>query len=217
MNTEANKNSEVSNNETTNAIVEGAKKGLSTRKKMSDAPTLTCVISGKSRPTTWPYLSDKAERLGTDVATLRKFYICREVLTQSKQRDVLELLNTKSVEQFNKLLTEKSYQEMVALNSRTKKAGKRQQVTSDAEPASDSTDGDGDGDGEDTDQGFTPDEPKAEVTVVESSLSPETEAYLKQRNEILGGEEAAKEIHNRVFGITDEETDEETEDELVEA
>jgi hypothetical protein len=93
MNTEANKNSEVSNNETTTAIVEGAKKGLSTRKKMSDAPTLTCVISGKSRPTTWPYLSDKAERLGTDVATLRKFYICREVLTQSKQRDVLELLH----------------------------------------------------------------------------------------------------------------------------
>jgi hypothetical protein len=208
MNTEANKNSEVSNNETTTAIVEGAKKGLSTRKKMSDAPTLTCVISGKSRPTTWPYLSDKAERLGTDVATLRKFYICREVLTQSKQRDVLELLNTKSVAQFNKLLKEKSYQEMVALNSRTKKGGKRQQVTADADASeSDSTDG------EDTDQGFTPDEPKAEVTVVESSLSPETEAYLKQRNEILGGEEAAKEIHNRVFGITDEET----EDELVEA
>jgi hypothetical protein len=208
MNTEANKNSEVSNNETTTAIVEGAKKGLSTRKKMSDAPTLTCVISGKSRPTTWPYLSDKAERLGTDVATLRKFYICREVLTQSKQRDVLELLHVNSVAQFNKLLKEKSYQEMVALNSRTKKGGKRQQVTADADASeSDSTDG------EDTDQGFTPDEPKAEVTVVESSLSPETEAYLKQRNEILGGEEAAKEIHNRVFGITDEET----EDELVEA
>jgi hypothetical protein len=208
MNTEANKNSEVSNNETTTAIVEGAKKGLSTRKKMSDAPTLTCVISGKSRPTTWPYLSDKAERLGTDVATLRKFYICREVLTQSKQRDVLELLNTKSVAQFNKLLKEKSYQEMVALNSRTKKGGKRQQVTADAdESESNSTDD------ADADQGFTPDEPKAEVTVVESSLSPETEAYLKQRNEILGGEEAAKEIHNRVFGITDEET----EDELVEA
>ena len=208
MNTEANKNSEVSNNETTTAIVEGAKKGLSTRKKMSDAPTLTCVISGKSRPTTWPYLSDKAERLGTDVATLRKFYICREVLTQSKQRDVLELLNTKSVAQFNKLLKEKSYQEMVALNSRTKKGGKRQQVTADADASeSNSTDD------ADADQGFTPDEPKAEVTVVESSLSPETEAYLKQRNEILGGEEAAKEIHNRVFGITDEET----EDELVEA
>ena len=212
MNTEANKNSEVSNNETTNAIVEGAKKGLSTRKKMSDAPTLTCVISGKSRPTTWPYLSDKAERLGTDVATLRKFYICREVLTQSKQRDVLELLHVDSVAHFNKLLKEKSYQEMVALNSRTKKAGKRQQVTADADASeSDSTDD------ADVDQGFTPDEPKAEVTVVESSLSPETEAYLKQRNEILGGEEAAKEIHNRVFGITDEETDEETEDELVEA
>jgi hypothetical protein len=97
---------------------------------------------------------------------------------------------------------------MVALNSRTKKGGKRQQVTADAdESESNSTDD------ADADQGFTPDEPKAEVTVVESSLSPETEAYLKQRNEILGGEEAAKEIHNRVFGITDEET----EDELVEA
>ena len=41
---------------------------------------LTCVITGKSRPTTQAYLDNKSTRLGSNAADIAKNYICREAM-----------------------------------------------------------------------------------------------------------------------------------------
>ena len=60
---------------------------------MSNGTTIVCAVSQKSRPTTYTYLQNKASRLGVSVEDLKKFYVCREVITQvNKGKDVMELV-----------------------------------------------------------------------------------------------------------------------------
>ena len=41
---------------------------------------LTCLVTGKSRPTTQVYLETKAQRLGGNVSDVITNYICREAM-----------------------------------------------------------------------------------------------------------------------------------------
>lgn len=88
-------------------------------------PHLFCLITGKSRPTTWAYLKDKAERLGTDAESLINNYVSREAITQ--------LLDGRTVEQIrashkeapaNEISTER-LAELIRLNSKAKKAAEK--------------------------------------------------------------------------------------------
>jgi len=49
-----------------------------------DPNTLTCIITGKSRPTSSEYLEEKAKKAGSKEEFL-KHYICRDALTLLKQ------------------------------------------------------------------------------------------------------------------------------------
>ena len=88
-------------------------------------PHLFCAITGKSRPTTWAYLKDKADRLGTDVDTLINNYVSREAITQ--------LLDDVSVDDIRARFkdaptTEFSKEELaylIRLNSKAKKAAEK--------------------------------------------------------------------------------------------
>ena len=86
---------------------------------MSNGTTIVCQVSLKSRPTTYTYLQNKATRLGTTVEDLKKYYVCREGITQvNKGKDVYDLV--KDREAFDKLTAEKSFDDIVAMNSRGK-------------------------------------------------------------------------------------------------
>lgn len=165
-------------------------------KQKSSGTTITCTISGKSRPTTYPYLKDKAQRLNVSVADLKKFYICREVITQlNKGTDVFDLANPDCEATLKELLQEKSIEEMIALNSRSKKnKGKAKPVTAKDDMDIDLT---------------LVDQPVVEVEKVqiEEPLSPETQEYLERKAELLGGQEVVDEIHKKVWG--EEEVEEE--------
>ena len=165
-------------------------------RQKGNGTTITCTISGKSRPTTYPYLKDKADRLNVSVADLKKFYICREVITQlNKGADVFDIANPDCEATLRELLEEKSVEQMVALNSRSKKNNKRKQVTADT----------------DTDTAVETEIVQVEKVQRDEPLSPETEEYLAKKAELLGGQEVVDEIHKKVWG-EDEVEDEETEE-----
>ena len=147
---------------------------------MSNGTTIVCAVSLKSRPTTYTYLQNKATRLGTTVEDLKKFYVCREVLTQvNKGKDVYDLV--KDTEAFNKLTAEKPFDEIVAMNSRGKT--NKRKVTAD---------------------GPTDNNAATESVVVqEVELSDETEAYLKRKEEIIGKDNLER-IHKQVWGEDEE-------------
>ena len=138
------------------------------------SPKLTCIVTGKSRPTTYDYLQKKANRLGTTVADLQKYYVSREALTRCKNADVKDVVA--DVEAFDKITTEKPWLDIVQLNTRGK-AGKRN---------------------------VTAKEKNIATTVVESKLSPETEAYEQQKEELLG-KEAVAAIKKQVWDEEEEE------------
>lgn len=166
------------------------------RKSTGSGTTITCTISGKSRPTTYPYLTDKATRLGVSVADLKKFYICREVITQlNKGANVFDIANPECEESLKALLTENTIEQMIALNSRSKKPQPK------AKPIANDTDNDVDIDLTLVDQPIV----EVEKVMIEEPLSPETEAYLAQKAELLGGQEVVDEIHAKVWGEEEEE------------
>ena len=146
---------------------------------MSNGTTITCQVSLKSRPTTYTYLQNKATRLGVSVEDLKKFYVCREVITQvNKGKDVLELV--KDTEAFNRLVAEKPFDEIVAMNSRGKT--NKRKVTADKPDINAVTES---------------------VVVQEVKLSDETEAYLQRKEELIGKDNLER-IHKQVWGEEEE-------------
>ena len=147
---------------------------------MSNGTTIVCAVSLKSRPTTYTYLQNKASRLGVSVEDLKKFYVCREVITQvNKGKDVMELV--KDVEAFNRLTAEKSFDDIVAMNSRGKT--NKRKVTAEAKPDINAV--------------------TESVVVQEVKLSDETEAYLKRKEELIGKDNLDR-IHKQVWGEDEE-------------
>ena len=146
---------------------------------MSNGTTIVCAVSLKSRPTTYTYLQNKATRLGVSVEDLKKFYVCREVITQvNKGKDVMELV--KDVDAFNRLVAEKPFDEIVAMNSRGKT--NKRKVTADKPDINAVTES---------------------VVVQEVKLSDETEAYLKRKEELIGKDNLDR-IHKQVWGEDEE-------------
>tara|TARA_B100002019_G_C21140982_1_gene533220 strand:- start:292 stop:759 length:468 start_codon:yes stop_codon:yes gene_type:complete len=147
---------------------------------MSNGTTIVCAVSLKSRPTTYTYLQNKASRLGVSVEDLKKFYVCREVITQvNKGKDVMELV--KDTEAFNRLTAEKSFDDIVAMNSRGKT--NKRKVTAEAKPDINAV--------------------TESVVVQEVKLSDETEAYLKRKEELIGKDNLER-IHKQVWGEEEE-------------
>jgi hypothetical protein len=146
---------------------------------MSNGTTIVCQVSLKSRPTTYTYLQNKATRLGVSVEDLKKFYVCREVITQvNKGKDVYELV--KDTEAFNRLVAEKPFDEIVAMNSRGKT--NKRKVTADKPDINAVTES---------------------VVVQEVKLSDETEAYLQRKEELIGKDNLER-IHKQVWGEEEE-------------
>jgi len=142
---------------------------------MSNGTTIVCQVSLKSRPTTYTYLQNKATRLGTTVEDLKKYYVCREVITQvNKGKDVYDLV--KDREAFDKLTAEKAFDDIVAMNSRGKT--NKRKVTADKPDINAVTES---------------------VVVQEVKLSDETEAYLAKKEEIIGKDNLER-IHKQVWG-----------------
>ena len=147
---------------------------------MSNGTTIVCAVSQKSRPTTYTYLQNKASRLGVSVEDLKKFYVCREVITQvNKGKDVMDLV--KDTEAFNRLTAEKSFDDIVAMNSRGKT--NKRKVTAEAKPDINAV--------------------AESVVVQEVKLSDETEAYLKRKEELIGKDNLER-IHKQVWGEEEE-------------
>ena len=146
---------------------------------MSNGTTIVCQVSLKSRPTTYTYLQNKATRLGTTVEDLKKFYVCREVITQvNKGKDVYDLV--KDREAFDRLVNEKPFDEIVAMNSRGKT--NKRKVTADKADINAVTES---------------------VVVQEVKLSDETEAYLAKKEELIGKDNLER-IHKQVWGEEEE-------------
>jgi len=146
---------------------------------MSNGTTIECVVSKKSRPTTYTYLQNKANRLGVSVENLKKFYVCREVITQvNKGKDVYDLV--KDREAFDRLVNEKPFDDIVAMNSRGKT--NKRNVTADKSDINAVTES---------------------VVVQEVKLSDETEAYLKRKEELIGKDNLER-IHKQVWGEEEE-------------
>ena len=147
---------------------------------MSNGTTIVCAVSLKSRPTTYTYLQNKASRWVGSVEDLKKFYVCREVITQvNKGKDVMELV--KDVDAFNRLTAEKSFDDIIAMNSRGKT--NKRKVTAEAKPDINAV--------------------TESVVVQEVKLSDETEAYLKRKEELIGKDNLER-IHKQVWGEDEE-------------
>ena len=125
------------------------------------SPRLTCIVTGKGRPTTYDYLQKKANRLGTTVTDLQKYYVSREAITRSRNATIEELVQDKKA--FDALCKDKSWEDILALNTRGKTAKRN----------------------------VSADNGQVVTTVVESKLSPETEAYEKTKEELIGKEAVA--------------------------
>lgn len=58
-----------------------------------DPNTLTCIITGKSRPTNSQYLEEKAAKAGSKERFV-KYYICREALSLLRAGKTLDQIRT---------------------------------------------------------------------------------------------------------------------------
>jgi len=141
------------------------------------SPKLTCIVTGKSRPTTYDYLQKKANRLGVSVTELQTQYVSREAVTQINSGTTAAALAERyGNKEFESTWPKgKTLEEVIAMNSRGK-AGKRN-VTA---------------------------KTNVETVVIESKLSPETEAYEKTKEELLGKETVAA-IKQQVWDDDNEE------------
>ena len=88
-------------------------------------PHLFCAITGKSRPTTWAYLKDKADRLGTDVDTLINNYVSREAITQLLDDVSVEDIRSRFKEAPTTEISKEELAYLIRLNSKAKKAAEK--------------------------------------------------------------------------------------------
>lgn len=88
-------------------------------------PHLFCLITGKSRPTTWAYLKDKAERLGTDAESLINNYVSREAITQLLDGRTVEQIRSSHKEAPSTEISTERLAELIRLNSKAKKAAEK--------------------------------------------------------------------------------------------
>lgn len=88
-------------------------------------PHLFCAITGKSRPTTWAYLKDKADRLGTDVDTLINNYVSREAITQLLDGASVEDIRARFKEAPTTEISKDELANLIRLNSKAKKAAEK--------------------------------------------------------------------------------------------
>lgn len=88
-------------------------------------PHLFCAITGKSRPTTWAYLKDKADRLGTDVDTLINNYVSREAITQLLDDASVEDIRSRFKDAPTTEISKEELAYLIRLNSKAKKAAEK--------------------------------------------------------------------------------------------
>lgn len=88
-------------------------------------PHLFCAITGKSRPTTWAYLKDKADRLGTDVDTLINNYVSREAITQLLDGASVEDIRARFKDAPTTEISKDELANLIRLNSKAKKAAEK--------------------------------------------------------------------------------------------
>lgn len=141
-------------------------------------PHLFCLITGKSRPTTWAYLKDKAERLGTDTETLINNYVSREAITSLLDgRTVDEIRMTHKDAPTTEINTER-LAELIRFNSKAKKAAEKFNVvattTVDVEAAKKDSETPTDAPTEPTDKPKKS-RKKAKATMVEEPVEAQTE------------------------------------------
>lgn len=92
-------------------------------------PHLFCAITGKSRPTTWAYLKDKADRLGTDVDTLINNYVSREAITQLLDGSSVDDIRARYKEAPSNEISQDQLAYLIRLNSKAKKAAEKFNMT----------------------------------------------------------------------------------------
>lgn len=92
-------------------------------------PHLFCAITGKSRPTTWAYLKDKADRLGTDVDTLINNYVSREAITQLLDGTSVEKIRERFKDAPSTEISQDQLAYLIRLNSKAKKAAEKFNMT----------------------------------------------------------------------------------------
>ena len=88
-------------------------------------PHLFCRITGKSRPTTWAYLKDKADRLETDVDNLINNYVSREAITQLLDGASVEDIRSRYKEAPDNVIDNDELHMLIRLNSKAKKAAEK--------------------------------------------------------------------------------------------
>ena len=93
-------------------------------------PHLFCKITGKSRPTTWAYLNDKANRLGVDADMLINNYVSREAITQLLDGASVEEIRSRFKEAPSDTIGQEELAELIRLNSKAKKAAEKFNVVS---------------------------------------------------------------------------------------
>lgn len=88
-------------------------------------PHLFCKVTGKSRPTTWAYLNDKAARLGVDAEMLINNYVSREAITQLLDGSSVEKIRSRYKEAPSNEISQEELAELIRLNSKAKKAAEK--------------------------------------------------------------------------------------------
>ena len=110
-----------------------AKKNTTEKQKN---PHLFCLITGKSRPTTWEYLNEKADRLGTTADHLVDNYVSREAVSALLKGKTVEEIRAIHTDAPKTKISQERLGELIATNSKAKKAAEKFTVggTSTAEP-----------------------------------------------------------------------------------
>lgn len=88
-------------------------------------PHLFCAITGKSRPTTWAYLKDKADRLETDVETLINNYVSREAITALLDGATVSDIRARFKDAPTTEISNEELANLIRLNSKAKKAAEK--------------------------------------------------------------------------------------------
>ena len=93
-------------------------------------PHLFCKITGKSRPTTWAYLNDKAARLGVEAEVLINNYVSREAITQLLDGTSVETIRERFKDAPTDTINQEELAELIRLNSKAKKAAEKFNIIS---------------------------------------------------------------------------------------
>ena len=91
-----------------------------TKKRQSTSPKLTCLITGKVRPSNEKYLASKAEKKGVSVEYFTQTYVCKQAVKRLRAGMSVEAVRAELDAEVTTPISSEQLQDILRINGKSK-------------------------------------------------------------------------------------------------